>query len=203
MYCFYNIVNITDFSDSDYEYCLSLMTEERKSRVERLRFADDRKRTTAGELVAREMIASLCGVPRESIVFFRTEKGKPIAKDLPVYFSVSHSGEHVLCAVGDSPVGADIERIREVNEKLIERVCTLEEMRFIDKESTSADDRMRLFFRFWTAKEAYIKRIGTCIFVPPDINITDIEISKNLTCFYYGNYAVSLASEIVPVNYSV
>ena len=40
MYCFYNIVNITDFSDSDYEYCLSLMTEERKSRVERLRFAD-------------------------------------------------------------------------------------------------------------------------------------------------------------------
>ena len=118
----YQIIRLSDYSEEEYKSCLSIMPEERRRSVERYRFEADRKRTTAGELLARRMLSQRCGVRPEEITICRTERGKPYAKGMAVHFNVSHSGDLVLCAVSDSSIGADIERIRPVSDRLMQRV---------------------------------------------------------------------------------
>ena len=192
MYCVYQIMNIADVSDEEMEGCRRMMSESKRQRVERMRFEVDRRRTVAGELLARRMIASRCGVAPSDIIFRLAEKGKPYAEGLPVEFSLSHSGELVLCAMSDRPVGADVEKIHEVRDRLISYVCTDEERCFVTADGVSCEEKMRRFYRVWTGKEAYYKYLGTGITVPLDVNTFDSEIRRRMTFFYFGEYAVSI-----------
>jgi phosphopantetheinyl transferase len=77
----------------------------------------------------------------------KDENGKPFFPARPdIHFSLSHSKTHVLCAIADCPVGADIETIREISPHLRDRVCSPEE---------NLD-----FFKLWTLKESFIKLRG-------------------------------------------
>ena len=79
----------------------------------------------------------------------KTEKGKPYFPSRPdVFFSLSHTDTHVMCAIGDEPVGCDIQTIRPVSQRVRRRVCGRED---IDPEG---------FFTVWTAKESVIKYYG-------------------------------------------
>ena len=51
------------------------------------------------------------------------EAGKPALLDGPA-FSLSHSGERVLCALSDRAVGADIQRLRHDHQALARRFFT-------------------------------------------------------------------------------
>jgi len=76
-----------------------------------------------------------------------TAEGKPYLLGHPVYFSLSHSKTHALCAVGDIPVGCDIETHRDVSAYTQRRILGAEE---------AAED----FFTYWTLKESYFKLHG-------------------------------------------
>lgn len=197
MYCEYNIIDIADISGSDIDYCRRMMSDTRRQRVDRLRFEKSRRQTVGGELLARRMIASRCGIAPESISFSLTELGKPYAAELPVEFSISHSGDFVLCALSDHPVGADIERIRDVSDRLVSYVCSEDEMRFLSENGILEDERKRRFFRVWTAKEAYYKYIGTGITCLRDVNTLAPDFQRKLKWFYYGGYAVSIFGDSV------
>ena len=87
----------------------------------------------------------------------RTEKGKPYFKELPVQFSVSHTGDVWVCLMtaGDKPVGVDIQAVRDYSyEKIAARYYTQAEQRLVREHG--ADE----FFRIWTCKEAYAKYTG-------------------------------------------
>lgn len=87
-------------------------------------------------------------------------QGKPYFKELPLFFSLSHSGEYVLCAVSRREVGADIQRLTSVNElKLANRFFSEPERRILER-CESALERRRLFFGFWARKEAWGKLTG-------------------------------------------
>ena len=191
----YKILDINDFSDSDYNDCLSLMTEQRRQAVDRLRFTNDKIRTVAGEHTAKKMIAERYGVPPEIIPFDRTDRGKPFAVGIPVEFSVSHSGAFVLCAVSDKPVGADIQEHHPVSDKLISRVCTARELAFVAEDGISQEEKLQRFFRVWTGKEAYSKYLGTGIRSLSDIDVFSHEIQRHMTYFQRGSYSVSIYSE--------
>ncbi len=148
--------DIRDLSDSEYQKWYSLMSAEKKKRVDRFRFIDDKKRTVAGEMLARTMIAKWCNVLPESIVFNITEHGKPFATQLDVHFNISHSGSMVVCAVNNTPVGIDIERIKDYKSDVAKRVCSEIELDLIIQSNKPADE----FTRIWTAKEAYTKCLG-------------------------------------------
>lgn len=86
--------------------------------------------------------------------------GKPELKDFPLHFSLSHSGEYVLCAVSEEQVGADIQRLQAADfRKLAGRFFTPEECKAIEACGGEAE-RQRLFFRLWTEKEACGKLTG-------------------------------------------
>lgn len=75
--------------------------------------------------------------------------GKPYFPTLPhVHFSLSHSGDYVVCALSDAAVGVDIEQMRPLRPGIKERVCTPRERECFD------------FFSAWVLKESFIKWSG-------------------------------------------
>lgn len=153
---------------ADYAKWYALMSRDKQARVDRFRVEDDKKRTVAGEMLARKAIAEWCDVSAESIVFDKTETGKPYAKGLPVEFNISHSGDMVVCAVDERSVGIDIEKIRPINLTVAKRICTDEELVYLfnhtptERDFVYTTDQALLtrFFELWTAKEAFGKLKG-------------------------------------------
>lgn len=163
--------DIRDLSENEYNKWFSLMNEEKQKKVNRFHFDDDKKRTVAGEMLARKAIAVWCDVSAEEITFGKNENGKPFAENLNAQFNISHSGNIVVCAVDDNPIGIDIEQIRPVKLKVAKRIYTKNELHYLfgfdpseDDFSIVPDDEMLIrFFELWTAKEAYLKYTGTGI----------------------------------------
>ena len=164
--------DIRDLTDAEYNKWYSLMSMDKQYRVDRFRFVDDKKRSVAGEMIARKAIAQWCNIKPESITFDIKEHGKPYAKDLSIEFNISHSGNMVVCVVDDKPVGIDIEQIRPFDLTVAKHVCTDEELVYLFgripieqdfKYITDVEIFIR-FFELWTAKEAYGKCLGNGVF---------------------------------------
>lgn len=84
--------------------------------------------------------------------------------DMP-FFSFSHSRNTALCAVADCEIGADIEKLRDIEAKkgLFEYI------------HSGGDDTPSLIHA-WSAKEAYLKLTGEGLFSglkPSDLRVSD------------------------------
>ncbi len=189
--------DIRDLTDTEYVKWYSLMGDVKKQRVDRFHFSDDKKRTVAGEMLARKAIAEWCGVAPESITFETTENGKPYAKDLAVEFNISHSDDMVVCATDSKPIGIDTEKIRPINLKTAQRICSEDELIYILKKTpqktdfvhTDNPDLLKRFFEVWTAKEAYGKCIGTGILTE---NIKNADYKERIKTFYFNDYIITV-----------
>lgn len=151
----YDIQYLTDFEFSKWYL---LMSKDKRRRVDKFRFEEDKKRTVVGEMLARKAISEWCDTSPEDIIFGINEHGKPYAKGLAVEFNISHSNDLVICAINDNSIGVDIEKIRTVDLNIIERVCCKDELKYV-----LYDHSYKNFFKIWTFKEAYFKSIGTGI----------------------------------------
>lgn len=108
--------------------------------------------------------------------------------------NISHSGDMVVCAVDDRPVGIDIEQIRPIDLTVAKRICSVEELLYLfghrpteqDFTYTTDTEILARFFEIWTAKEAYGKCLGSGI---GDIK-KQVPIHKTLNL--HGNCIVSI-----------
>lgn len=73
------------------------------------------------------------------------------------YWSISHKLTYVAAVVAPERIGIDIEEIRPCSRALEKRVADEIEWSFSPFES----DTNKVFYRFWTAKEAVLKAAGT------------------------------------------
>ena len=187
--------DIRDLTDEEYAYWYSLMNVDKQRRVDCFRVIDDKKRTVAGEMLARKAIAEWCGVEPESITFAIGEHGKPYAVDLNVEFNISHSGDMVVCAVDAHPVGIDIELIRPIDLSVAKRVCTDEELLYIfghkptnaDFVYTKDEEILMRFFEMWTRKEANFK-LNNIITLSQNVKAckTILSLGKSYRLFVVG-----------------
>ena len=93
----------------------------------------------------------------------RSPRGKPLfAGRRDRWFSLSHSGGLALCALSDSPVGADIELVRPRRPNLPAYVLSGDELARFDG---SWED----FYRLWTLKESWCKREDSPLFPPRNV----------------------------------
>ena len=92
--------------------------------------------------------------------FAETALGKPYLENYPhIHFSLSHSGPWVVCAVGDAPLGVDVEQPR----------CTMAiAKRFFCPEELPRTEDKDFLLRLWTAKEAFVKALGGGLTIPLD-----------------------------------
>ena len=72
------------------------------------------------------------------------------------HWSISHKTKYVCGVAAPSPIGIDIERVRDFSEGLFKKTAVKSEWALADMETGSVN----AFFRFWTAKEAVLKATG-------------------------------------------
>ena len=94
----------------------------------------------------------------EPLEISRGEGGKPRIAGGPE-FSLSHSGERVLCALSNEPVGADLQQLRPYNPALARRFFTGTEAAWLEEQR----ERDLAFSLLWSLKESYVKLLGSGI----------------------------------------
>ena len=88
----------------------------------------------------------------------RGDRGKPWFPERPErHFNLSHSGPYALCALGDAPVGADVEQVRPRRPFLPEKALSPEEFSWFQTLGGRWED----FYTLWTLKEAKVKCLGS------------------------------------------
>lgn len=149
-------------SNDDAERLMSAspLSAYRMDKVRRLRFPGDRMRSIASELLLMRALEDNGAKAQLPLTFSSGASGKPRLKSLPsVEFNISHSGDYVVCALGDNPVGIDVERIVDSDiQTLFNDVCTKAEQEIL--EGIPSTERIERFFMLWTAKEAIAKAMG-------------------------------------------
>ncbi len=82
--------------------------------------------------------------------------GKPFFQNHPACFSVSHCRGLVCCALGEWEIGVDAEPVRPFDPRLVRRICTPEELAYLETVS----DRGTALTTLWTLKESLMKMTG-------------------------------------------
>ena len=143
----------------------AMATEVRKKKIDRYRFLRDRMQSLAAEgllLFARKE----AGLPASAFAYAYGKNGKPYFADAPeLCFNLSHSGNFVMLAVSDAPIGCDIERIRTADDRVARHIMTPEE--FAAFCACEESERDAHFTGLWTAKESYLKACGEGILTDP------------------------------------
>ena len=85
-----------------------------------------------------------------------TEQGKPYFANGQGYFSLSYTDGWAFCALSDSPVGLDVEKVRPISPNAVRGVLTREEW----MQYSLASNPAQCFMQFWTLKEAFLKFTG-------------------------------------------
>ena len=160
--------NINDFTPRAYKKWYELLSEQKKLRIDSMKFDDDKKRSVAGEMLAKTTIGKYLNIPAEHIEIVQSNNGKPYAVNFNIEFNISHCEEIVVCAINNTPVGIDIERIRPISPKVAKKFFTIAEQEYILGKTPCAEDydtefndvQLKRFFECWTAKEAYLKYTG-------------------------------------------
>ncbi len=109
-----------------------------------------------GRRLLAQMYRNLTGSPLPEILV--TERGKPCFSHGNLHFSITHTKNHVFCALSENPVGIDAEELsRKVKPRLAEKILSEGEF----AQYLRSDDKNRALLTFWVLKEARAKFLGT------------------------------------------
>lgn len=87
----------------------------------------------------------------------KTERGKPIFKDSPYHFSITHTPKHAFCVLAKENIAMDAEELdRKIDLRLAEKVLSPSEKAQYD----AAADKRKALLTFWVLKEASVKLTG-------------------------------------------
>ena len=184
--------DISEISEDEFRKAYLLMTPQRKERCRRLCNEKAQKQCIAADLLMREALSSVLKIAPEEITVCVAPSGKPYLEGNPVYFSLSHSEDRIVCAVADHPVGVDIERCRPVSPGIMNRICTPAESEYLSA-STSKDDRVRRFLLLWTRKEAVFKIDGRLPRKDAETEVLNPDENLSVTTEFSSEYVFSVA----------
>ena len=181
--------SIFDLSEIEYIRYLGICGSFRRKVIKSYKYIEDRHRAICGEKLIREVI-------EEEIVISIDKYGKPFVSESNIYFNVSHSGEFAVIIFDSTPVGIDIEIMKDLDfETILKEFATECEMQQFYKSSSPK----KFFYQLWTLKESYFKCKGTGITNLKEIEffISDSPIISNKlgytfeTNIFFDNYMVS------------
>ena len=160
------VVNIErPVSEKQYLKWIDIIGEQQKDRILRFHFKDDAKRTLFGDILIRYLACQKLHILNKDIIIKRNIYGKPYIKGVDKFhYNISHAGKWVVCVLSDRPVGIDIEIILPIDLEIARNFFT--ESEYISIRKLPQKDQLAGFYRFWTAKESYIKYIGKGLSIP-------------------------------------
>ncbi|MGN6279841.1 MAG: 4'-phosphopantetheinyl transferase family protein [Sphingomonas sp.] len=145
----------------------ALLDAGERERAARLRFERDRRRFVVRRGRAREWLAEAVGGDPARLRIDVTAHGKPYLPGGP-HFSLSHSGETMMLAIGEVELGCDVEKIDPALDwpPLARTFFSAAENEAL---AALGGEAARLaFFACWSRKEAFVKALGRGLSYPLD-----------------------------------
>lgn len=145
----------------------SFLSADEIARANKFRFEIHKNRFIASRGILREILGNYLNINPEKIKFDYGDRGKPqLARfntdnSKSLQFNVSHSQDYALYGFTIcSPIGVDLEYLRAMPDavKIARRFFSPQESQLI--ASLDNEQQQRVFFKLWTAKEAYLKAVG-------------------------------------------
>jgi len=135
----------------------SILTGDEIGRANRFYLQKDRNRFITSRAALRTILGKYLNLAPEAVEFESGLNKKPFIKNgnqNNLQYNLSHSGDAILLAVTDSPIGADVEFINNdfgYSEVLTDNFSSAE-VNYITET-----DSIHRFFKLWTRKEAVTK----------------------------------------------
>lgn len=188
----YVVDAINELSDEAFEKALGYVEVARRERIMKFHFMTDKKRSLMGTLLSGYAISKALGISPREVEYGKNEYGKPFVVssnehgesfamgEPDVQFNISHSGNYVALAIGNEPVGIDVQEHKDGMDNIAERFFSKEEKEALaaagaaggektgGPDNSTPDLERELFYEMWSLKEAYIKAIGKGLSQPLD-----------------------------------
>lgn len=173
---FPNTVYVADVSplydESVYSKWLERIPYERLKKASKYKNQADRARSVGAaallmmayeDLIERYKLA----LPKILPDIATGKKGKPFFVKSPVHFSLSHSGDRVICMFSIKAAGCDVEYKHSDAVKIAKRFFTDAEYSIL-LDTESEQGQIKLFDTIWTLKESVVKASGDGLSIPLD-----------------------------------
>ena len=131
-------------------------------RAERLVFPKRRDEFITQRGILRSILSRYLAQKPEEIQISTSERGKPYLPTGNIQFNLSHSNNLMICGITSGPrIGVDIQHVYPIDnlERVIPKILSPQEIDFLEK--TPQRDKLEHFFMIWTAKEAFLKALGS------------------------------------------
>ncbi|RFZ90714.1 hypothetical protein D0C36_17285 [Mucilaginibacter conchicola] len=137
-----------------------LLTPEEISRGDKYHQLKDRQRFVVGRGLQRIVLGKYLNQEPARLNFVLGDNKKPYlpaGDGMELHYNVSHSGNWIMLAVSQDPVGADVEFIDSVFpfDDILPEHFSANEIAYI-----KSLDKTNLFYKLWTRKEAFLKATG-------------------------------------------
>lgn len=171
------VVDISKWNPSvnHLSFFISLLPQHEHSSINRFVKLEDKKRALVSRLLQYALVHQILGIPFDEIIIRRTVEGKPylVCENTEIgfpnfNFNASHHGDYVaiasepICLVGLDIVSHSIpinETAQEFIQNFSSYFSSLEWYHIIS--GGSSDEKLKIFYRYWCLKEAYVKALGT------------------------------------------
>ncbi len=163
-------MDLSKVDDYLYEKMFRQVSSYRQKKANAYYLKEDRYLSVACGYLLETALKEL-GIQAKDIDIKKNAYGKPYVDNIPYYFNLSHSHQLAVCAISTEEVGIDVEWVKEYKDQVLGRIGTADEIVYIQRYG----DQPRDFYRLWTAKESYLKYIGTGI----QTSLKKIEVDLN------------------------
>ncbi|MBR0023707.1 MAG: 4'-phosphopantetheinyl transferase superfamily protein [Muribaculaceae bacterium] len=139
---------------------LPQLSQYRREKVMRYRF-DRGKWLSAGAGLLLDNMLREHGLCERDMTYVEGEHGKPAFASHPeLHFNLSHSATLVACALGDRPMGVDVQQFVDPRPSLVRYVMSDQEIEALEALGNDDDAKRLLFTQLWSLKECYAKATG-------------------------------------------
>jgi 4'-phosphopantetheinyl transferase len=119
--------------------------------------------------------------------------GKPYLVNLPYHISLSHSFDYAAVMISKSPVGIDIEQVKDKVERIAHKFLREEELAFINEEN-----KIPQLYVCWCAKEAVYKCFGQ-----KEVSFADDILLAPFNFEHHGFVDATLQKDAISIKYEV
>ena len=153
-----------ELSSPHIEQLTALLSADEIFRANRFRFPQHRRKFIVARGILRQLLGNYLAIAPARVDLIYETRGKPLlaANDSALQFNISHSQEYALFGfTRQHSIGVDLEYQRSMPDclKIARRFFSANEFNLL--QNAAQHERTKLFFQLWTAKEAYLKAIGT------------------------------------------
>lgn len=149
-----------DIGQGSYRRLYERASPQRQQRADRYLRQEDKLRCVAADALLRWAVKQTLSL--ETFTVAADPMGKPFLEGVEgFHFNLSHSGRWVVIGYGTSPVGIDVQQILPdgAREGIARRFFTADEQDWLSH--ADGQRRTERFYQIWTAKESYLKYLGT------------------------------------------